>query len=292
MEWIEQISRQEISALIEILFIAGFYYYLILFFKGTRGAAVLTGFVVVLVSMILLTQVLQLTTLNWLLQRFSGFLVIAFVVIFQPEIRRALAELGKQNVFSGSTSNKSMIDQLVTAVEHLGERKIGAIIAVEREIGMRSIVDSGTSLDSRVTSEMLATIFYPQTPLHDGGVIIRGDRIIAAGCVFPLSQRDELSRSLGTRHRAAIGVTEETDAVVVVVSEETGSISLAYKGRLSRGLDADRLLRMLSTILIRRAPKESAGGDAAAAVKVMEHPEQKAEDVDLMQDKEPAETSA
>lgn len=252
MEWLEQIGVQDLRALLEVLVIAGFFYYLILFFRGTRGAAVLSGFVLVLVAMMLFTQLLQLDTLNWILQRFSGFLVVAFVVIFQPEIRRALAELGKQNVFAGNASSRDLIDDLVQAVEHLSERKIGALIAIEREIGVRAIMESGTRIESRVTPELMATIFYPKTPLHDGGVVVQGDRLMAAGCVFPLSQRDELSRSLGTRHRAAIGVTEETDAVVLVVSEETGSISLAYKGRLSRGLDADRLSRMLSVILLRR----------------------------------------
>ena len=260
MELLEQIIHADLRAVIEVLFIAGFYYYLILFFKGTRGAAVLTGFLVVLAAMILITQLLQLDTLNWILQRFSGFLVVAFVVIFQPEIRRALAELGKQNVFSGGAPERSLIEQIIKAVEHLAERKIGAIIAVEREIGMRAIIEAGTSLDSQVTPELLATIFYPQTPLHDGGVVIRGDRVVAAGCVFPLSQRDELSKSLGTRHRAAIGVTEDTDAVVIVVSEETGSISLAFKGRLSRGLDGDRLNRMLAAILLRKKSKDDQGG--------------------------------
>jgi len=286
VEILEQIIQIDLRAVIEVLFIAGFYYYLILFFKGTRGAAVLTGFLVVLAAMILITQIFQLDTLNWILQRFSGILVVAFVVIFQPEIRRALAELGKQNVFAGTTVDRSLIDQMVKAVEHLAERKIGAIIAVEREIGMRAILEQGTSLDSQVTPELLATIFYPQTPLHDGGVVIRGDRVVAAGCVFPLSQRDVLSKALGTRHRAAIGVTEDTDAVVIVVSEETGSISLAFKGRLSRGLDGERLSRMLGAILIRKkGPEEPA--PVAASTQSGEKPE-----VDLMIEKPAREKNA
>jgi diadenylate cyclase len=285
LELLKQILHVDLRAVIEVLFIAGFYYYLILFFRGTRGAAVLTGFLVVLAAMILITQILQLDTLNWILQRFSGILVVAFVVIFQPEIRRALAELGKQNVFSVGAADRSFIDHIVQAVEHLAERKIGAIIAVEREIGMRSIIEAGTSLDSRVTPELLATIFYPQTPLHDGGVVIRGDRVVAAGCVFPLSQRDELSKSLGTRHRAAIGVTEDTDAVVIVVSEETGSISLAFKGRLSRGLDGDRLNRMLGSILLRKKRVEAQVGAPAAAVDTKE-------DVNLMLEKPEKEKKA
>jgi len=252
MEWWDRIPHPDLSAGLEILVLAILFYYLILFLKGTRGAAVLTGFLLLLVFLILLTNVFHLDTLNWILQRFSGLLAIAFVVIFQPEIRRALAEIGKQPVFVSPRRDRTLIDHVVKAVNSLAERKIGALIAVEREIGMRAIETSGVDMDSQVTPELLATIFYPKTPLHDGGVIIRGDRIVAAGCVFPLSQRDELSKSLGTRHRAAIGVTEETDALVVVVSEQTGAISVAYKGRLSRGLDEERLHRMMTAVLLRR----------------------------------------
>ena len=137
------------------------------------------------------------------------------------------------------------------AVNLLAERKIGALIAVEREIGTLVTQETGTRIDSLVTPELLASIFYPHTPLHDGGLIIKEDRIVAAGCLFPLSQRQELNKALGTRHRAAIGMTEETDSIVVVVSEETGTISVAYKGRLSRGLDEERLRRVLSAVLLK-----------------------------------------
>ncbi|NKB22932.1 MAG: TIGR00159 family protein [Kiritimatiellae bacterium] len=250
-----QIRAIEFSALLEIFALAILFYYLILFFKGTRGAAVLTGFMLVFIVLLILTQIFRLDTLNWILQRFSGFLVIAFVIIFQPEIRRALAELGKQHVFVSTKSERSLIDDIVKAVLHLAERKIGALVAIEREIGMRAIQESGTRVDSLVTPELLATIFFPQTPLHDGGVIIQRNRVVAAGCFFPLSQRAELSKSLGTRHRAAIGITEETDSLVIVVSEETGAISVAYNGRLSRGLDEERLRRLLSGVLIRRKKK-------------------------------------
>jgi diadenylate cyclase len=178
------------------------------------------------------------------------YLAIAFVIIFQPEIRRALAELGKQHVFT-TARERTLVDQIVQAINLLAERKIGALIAVEREIGTRVTQETGTKIDSLVTPELLASIFYPHTPLHDGGLIIKEDRIVAAGCLFPLSQREELSKSLGTRHRAAIGMTEETDSIVIIVSEETGTISVAYKGRLSRGLDEERLRRVLSAVLLK-----------------------------------------
>jgi diadenylate cyclase len=274
------------AGILEILLLAAAFYYIILFFRGTRGVQVLVGFVLVLVSLLLLTQLLHLDTLNWILRRSSVYLavafvialaafvarqfdliairwiadslktvwLIAFVIIFQPEIRRVLAELGKQHMFTSTAGERTLVDNIVQAVVLLAERKIGALIAVEREIGTRVTQDTGTRLDGLVTPELLASIFYPHTPLHDGGVIIRENRIVAAGCLFPLSPREELSKTLGTRHRAAIGLTEETDAIVVVVSEETGTISVAYKGRLTRGLDEDRLRRLLSAVLL-KAPQ-------------------------------------
>ena len=234
-----------------MLVLSVLFYYIMLFFRGTRGAQVLTGFVLSMVLLMFVTQFFRLDALNWILKQVSVYLSIAFIIIFQPEIRRALAELGKQPVFSASRSERSLVDKLVQATLLLAERKIGALIAIEGEIGTRTIQESGTRIDSRLTPELLATIFFPHTPLHDGGVVIQNERIMAAGCFFPLTSRDELSRTLGTRHRAAIGLTEETDALVIVVSEETGTISVAYRGRLNRGFDEDRLRRLLQRVLIR-----------------------------------------
>ncbi len=239
------------AGFLEILVLAFIFYYVVQFFRGTRGAQVLLGFTLVLISLLLLTYLVRLDALNWLLRQLSVYLAVAFLIIFQPEIRRALAELGKQHVFSSTVRERTVVDHIQQAVLLLAERKIGALIAVEREIGTRAIQESGTKMDSLVTPELLATIFFPHTPLHDGGVIIARDRIVAAGCLFPLSQRDELSRALGTRHRAAIGMTEETDALVLVVSEETGTISVAYKGRLIRALDEERLRRILALVLLK-----------------------------------------
>lgn len=247
----EQLRVPGFSGMLEILVLSVAIYYVISFLHGTRGAQVLIGFIVLVLALLVLTHIFHLDALNWILQRFSVYLAIAFVVIFQPEIRRALAELGKQHVFPVSPGERSMVDAIVQAALILSERKIGALIAVEREIGTRAIQETGTRIESLVTAELLASIFFPHTPLHDGGVILKGDRLIAAGCIFPLSQKDEWSRMLGTRHRAAIGITEETDAIVVVVSEETGALSVAYKGGLSRGLDEDRLRRMLTSVLHR-----------------------------------------
>lgn len=247
-EYLGHLPLPGIGGLVEILVLAVLFYYTILFFRGTRGAQVLLGFVTALLAMIVLTRIFRLDTLNWLLQQVSVYLVVAFVVIFQPEIRRALAELGKQRVFS-IQRERGVLDEVVQAAAHLAADKIGALIAIERKISTRSVQDTGTRLDSAVSAELLATIFFPHTPLHDGGVIIEGNRVRAAGCLFPLSARD--IGKTGTRHRAAVGLSEETDAIVVVVSEETGAISLAYRGRLSRGLDEERLRRILSAVLLR-----------------------------------------
>lgn len=249
--WVEQLHVPGWAGVVEILVLAVVFYYLIRFFRGTRGAAVLSGLLLLLIVLMVFTQWFNLNTLSWILQGFSVYLAVAFVVIFQPEIRRALAELGKQSVFNSGVAQREAVDDITKAVADLSSQKIGALIAIEREIGTRHIQESGTRMDSVVSPELLSSIFFPHTPLHDGGVIIKGDRILSAGCVFPLSQRIELSRSLGTRHRAAIGFTEETDAVVIVVSEETGTISVAYRGRLSRGVDQDRLQRIIASILAR-----------------------------------------
>jgi diadenylate cyclase len=257
MTWMEQIQWPGPAGIVEILALAIMFYYIISFFRGTRGAAVLSGLILLLIALIVFTQAFNLNTLSWIIQRFSVYLAVAFLVIFQPEIRRALAELGKQSVFSNKAAQRGIVDDIIQAVELLTERKIGALIAIEREIGTRYIQESGTAINAEVSPELLASIFFPHTPLHDGGVVVRGDRILAAGCMFPLTQRQEISRSLGTRHRAAIGFTEETDAVVIVVSEETGAVSLAYRGRLSRGIESERLHRILSTILARKATEKS-----------------------------------
>ncbi len=254
-DFFRRIPLPGVGGLLEILVLAVLFYYAILFFRGTRGAQVLLGFVTAIVAMLVLTRIFNLDTLNWLLQQLSVYLVVAFVVIFQPEIRRALAELGKQHVFAASERGRGLIDEIVKAVSCLAADKIGALIAIEREIGTRAVQETGTRLDSLVTADLLTTLFYPRTALHDGGVIIEGDRIRAAGCVFPLSGHD--IGKTGTRHRAAVGLSEESDALVVVVSEETGAISLAYKGRLIRGLDETRLQRILAAVLLRTANSRS-----------------------------------
>jgi len=226
-------------------------YAILLFIKGTRAAQLLKGLIIV-VLLFFLVEKLGLKAVSWILTKILALSVIGFIIIFQPEIRRGLARIGQFGVF---TARDQIIDEIVKAVAWLAERKIGAIIAIEREVGLKSYIESGVHLDSRVNSELLTTIFMPNTLLHDGGVIIQLDRIVAAGCLFPLAQDPQLARQLGTRHRAAIGLTEETDAVVVVASEETGAISVVTGGKLTRDLDKESLEKVLTNLLYRQRHK-------------------------------------
>lgn len=252
MRWNDTFELPDVLGWIEIFILAAMLYFVFRLFKGTRGSSILTGLIILFGMLYVTTSLSHLDVLNWILSKLMLYISLAIVVIFQPEIRRVLAQLGRQPWRkNGMASQKNLVDPIMQTVKVLSKRKIGALIAIEREIGTRTIQDSGTKMNSVVSSELLSTIFFPHTPLHDGGVIISGDRICAAGCLFPLSQKEELSKMLGTRHRAAIGITEETDAVVVVVSEETGSVSVAYNGKLRRGLDEKRLHRILSSILRR-----------------------------------------
>ena len=247
-------SRVEFPGLngwLEILCLAVIFYYLFFFLKGTRGAPVLTGLVLLFIGLIVLTRLIHLDALNWLLGRFLVYLAVAVLIIFQPEIRRALAELGKQHLFGNAFSNATLVDQIVQATGYLALRKIGALMAIEQAIGTRPVQETGIKLDSAVTPELLAGIFAPHAPLHDGGVIIAGNRIVAARCMFPLSEQDAFGKDLGTRHRAAVGLSDETDAVVIVVSEETGLISVSHDGRLIQNLDENHLRRFLSGLLLR-----------------------------------------
>src|SRR4029453_9912696 len=204
--------------------------------RGTRGAPVVTGFLVVFLTSVLVTYLLKLDVLKWILGAFSPFFAVAVVVIFQPELRRMLAELGNLPLFATASEQRENIEVIIQTCERLADVRIGALIAVEQSIQLQEATESGIQVDCEATPEMLETIFFPNNAIHDGGVIIKGDRIAYAACIFPLTQRQDLNKSLGTRHRAAIGLSEETDAVVVAVSEETGGISYSYKSQFIRGV--------------------------------------------------------
>jgi diadenylate cyclase len=236
--------------LLEILILTVGIYYAFRFVRGTRGAPVVTGFLILLLTFVLVTYVLQLRVLQYLLAAFTTYFVLAVLVIFQPELRRMLAELGNLPIFMTAHEQRENIEVIIQTVERLAEVRIGGLIAIEQSIQLEEAVESGVPVDCEATPEMFETIFFPNNAIHDGGIILKGDRIFKAACIFPLTQRQDLNKSLGTRHRAAIGLTEETDAVVVVVSEETGAISYAYKGQLTRGVTVEDLRAFLTSVLV------------------------------------------
>lgn len=237
-----------LTVFIEILILWYVIYVLLLFIKGTRTVQVLKGLSILIVAFFL-SQLLDLGVINWILTRIFTIAVVAFLIIFQPELRRGLARLGQNPFFSVfSREHRKIIDEIIKAIFALSGKKIGALIALEREIGLRTYIESGVLLSSKVSSELINTIFMPNTSLHDGGVIIRDGRIQAAGCLFPLTENPKVSKTLGTRHRAALGLSEETDAVVIIVSEETGAISIAVSGKLIRNLNEETLRKSLDKL--------------------------------------------
>ncbi len=244
--WLETTWRP----VLQIMILALGLYWAFRFMRGTRGWPVFIGFMVVLMTVAVLTWVLQLEVLQWILNTSVAILVVAVLVIFQPELRKMFGELGRIPMFATVHEQREAIEVIIQTVERLSEVHIGALIAIEQTIGLSEAVESGMMVDCEATPEMLETIFFPNNAIHDGGVIIKGDRITHAACIYPLTQREDLSKSLGTRHRAAIGLSEETDALVVVVSEETGTISYAFKGQLVRGVSLEELRSFLSSQLV------------------------------------------
>ena len=242
-------AEQNWRSWIEIAILSVVIYNAYIYFRGTRGAKVLTGLALVFVALILVSQLLDLKVIGWLIRSLTAFLALALVVIFQPELRRALAALGSQPFFSLTSQNKQTLETLSEAVFELSNRQFGALIAVERDMNTRSFAESGVRIDSELSSEIILTIFQPKTPLHDGGLIIRNDRIQAAACIFPVSQRQNLDRNMGLRHRAALGIAEETDALAIVVSEETGIVSICHRSKIERNFDPDSFKRRIAELL-------------------------------------------
>lgn len=237
---------------VEIFILAVGIYFALNFIRGTRGAPVVMGLVVLFVALSFITSVLELTVLRWLLGAFSTFSAFAVLVIFQPELRRLLAELGNQSLQLSAQEQREDIEVIIETVERLADVRIGALIAIEQAINLAETVESGVVVDCEATPEMLETIFFPNNAIHDGGVLIKNGRILRAACIFPLTTRQDLHKSLGTRHRAAIGLSEETDAVVVVVSEESGTISYGYRGELKRGVTVEELRAFLTGLFVKR----------------------------------------
>lgn len=229
---------------IEILILWYVIYMILVFIKGTRTEQLLKGLVII-GAIFVIAQQLKLDAILWVMTRLFPLSVIALVIIFQPELRRGLARLGQFGMYQ---EEEGVIEDITGAAGYLSERKIGALIAIEREAGLKTYIESGVPIDGKVTKEIIISIFSSKAPLHDGAVIIRHGSIVAAGCLLPLTQETNISKSLGTRHRAAIGLSEETDAVCIVVSEETGAISIATAGRLMHNLSEENVLKSLKDI--------------------------------------------
>ena len=242
------------AAVIDIAVLAYVIYKFLLLIRGTRAVQLLKGLIVLLI-VYFLSDTLGLHAVNWLLSEAWAVLFLALAVIFQPELRRALEHIGRGNIFNitrnslASVDVTHVIDEIVAACVSCAKTRTGALIILERDTGRQDYIDTGITVDAKVTQELLVNIFVPNTPLHDGATVIRGDRVMAAACFLPLSDNPYISMSLGTRHRAAIGISEVSDALALVVSEETGLISVANGGKLIRHLDEKQLREMLSTEL-------------------------------------------
>jgi len=249
------IPRLTWISVLDILIVAFIIYQLLVLIKGTRAVQMALGLTLI-VAFFYFSRWSRLETVSWLLTNILPYFVFAIIVIFQSEIRRALAHFGKTTLFSGfgSINRNEFYDEIVLATTTLASKQTGALIIIQRDIGLRSYIESGIALDAVLSYDLLVTIFNPAVPLHDGAVIIQGNVIAAAACFLPLTVKPRLSKELGTRHRAAIGVTEETDAVAIIVSEETGAISFAHDGEIERYLNGDTLKQRMREVLERRAP--------------------------------------
>lgn len=240
---------------LDISVVAFVIYKFMMLIKGTRAVQLIKGLVVLVVASVI-AECLHLTTINWLLSQLRLVIVVALPVVFQPELRRALEQLGRGKFFArplttlGAEDMEKLINELVRAMQVLAKNRTGALVVVERETGLNDYIETGIRVDGVVSAELLINIFVPLTPFHDGAAIIRGDRVVAAGCFLPLSESPYLSKQLGTRHRAALGISEISDAVVLIVSEETGVISVAEGGKLTRFLDEKNLRELLQNLML------------------------------------------
>lgn len=239
---------------LDILIVSILVYELLKLIRGTRAVQMAIG-IAAIVGLFYLSTGLQLETLNWLIRNIIGYVVFAAIVLLQADIRRALVHLGRGRLFrrfEGKSTDEETVEELVVATTTLSSKKTGAIIVIERAIGLRNYIESGIPLDAKLTYDLLVSIFQPTSPLHDGAVILQGDRIAAAACFLPLTINPRLNRELGSRHRAAIGVTEENDAVAIVVSEETGKISVVADGDIEHDIDSERLRKRLESVVTLR----------------------------------------
>ncbi|MBK7947505.1 MAG: TIGR00159 family protein [Deltaproteobacteria bacterium] len=255
---------------VDILLVTAGIYWLLLLIRGTRAVQILVG-LIVLIALSLASELFQLAALGMILERFLDFAVLIIVILFQNDIRRALARVGRGFFPSFAESRDiQIVEEIVRAAGSLSQRRQGALIVLERETNLADMIEAGVSVDAALTKELLLSIFHPTSPMHDGAVIIQEGRVASAGCILPLTVRTDLPEGLGTRHRAAVGITEETDALVVVVSEETSSISVVLGGEMVRGLDAPRLRVVLREILGGERKELPEASDAAGRLDLVE----------------------
>jgi len=256
LRMIWQVMRENFTVLsiLDIALVAVTVYFVLRLLRGTRAVQLIKG-LLTLGALIVLTQTLQLSTFNWMLKQALLPGVIALIILFQPELRLALEQIGRGHIFgTGLTSMQReqitrLADELVLSARQLARERTGALIVIERQVGLNDVIQTGRRIDGSASADLLRTIFYPGTPLHDLAAVVRGDRLVAAGCLLPLTERRDVRGLLGTRHRAALGLSETTDAAVLVISEETGAISLAIEGRLYSNLTPDVLKQKLLDIL-------------------------------------------
>ncbi len=246
-----------LALLIDIVIVLYLFMWLVKMLKGTRAMSLLKGIVFLMIATAL-SDFLSLNILHYILSAISTYGVVMVIVIFQPELRRTLEQMGSTDIrkfFDTETTDESAIDKIVTAVYNMSSTKTGALIVFEREMSLDSIVSSGVPIEAKISKELIENIFVKDTPLHDGAMIIKNSRVVAASCILPITNREDLDREYGTRHRAAIGLSEQYDAIVVVVSEETGKVSLVIDGKIIRGLNEEILKKELKRRLERKSQK-------------------------------------
>ena len=243
---------EQLKPALEILILWIVFYRILVFFEGTRAFQVLRGLTYLLIAF-LVSRLLGLDTINWLLTKIFGLSIIALMIIFHQELRQGLARLGQQHLFSitlGESEIIAIIEELSNAAFKLSRHNIGALIAIERGTKLNTYIESGVAFDSRISSEIIQTIFNPQSPIHDGGIIIRSDRIAAAASLFPLTDNPSISKVVGTRHRAALGISEQTDALAILVSEETGEVAVACDGKFTPIKNGEEMVHVLKNFLV------------------------------------------
>ena len=272
------LENEGLAVLFELAVIWIVVYLVVRFLKGTRGARVVWGVALIMIMGTLTLRLFPdgeetLERLNFLYTNLLAFISFVLVIVFQPELRRALVRIGEGGWFGKTGLRRArVIEELVASIDYLSRNKIGALIAIERQVGLKGIVEAGTRIDADVSRQLLNTLFWPGTALHDLGVVIRGDRIMAAGVQFPLAEGHDLDQELGSRHRAAVGLSSEADVIVIVVSEETGTISVAERGRLRRGLTDSDLRSVLSEGMNKIELQERPDDDGTAAGEIEAEP--------------------